>query len=99
MRSGCVRARELSYTARTFTGKQAAQWGLANHAVPLEQLGETVREITDGIASRAAQEAPSPAFKDLYAQGLSGSVTAALEYETNTEYEITDTAERLGSFG
>ena len=94
---GVRKARELSYTARTFTGKQAAEWGLANNAVPLEKLDETVREITDGIAS--CSPGSVAAFKDLYAQGLSGSVTAALDYETNTEYEITDTAERLGSFG
>lgn len=94
---GARKARELSYTARTFTGKQAAEWGLANYAVPLEQLDDTVKEITDGIVS--CSPGAVAAFKDLYAHWLSGSVTDALKYETDTEYEITDTAERLGEFG
>ena len=94
---GVRKARELSYTARTFTGKQAAEWGLANYAVPLEELDATVKEITDGIAS--CSPGAVSAFKDLYRHWLTGSVTDALAYETNTEYEIADTAERLGEFG
>ena len=68
---GVRKARELSYTARTFTGKQAAEWGLANNAVPLEKLDETVREITDGIAScspgsvRGLQRSLCPEFVGL----------------------------------
>jgi len=94
---GVRKARELSYTARTFTGKQAADWGLANYAVPLEELDATVKEITDGIAS--CSPGAVAAFKDLYGHWLTGSVDDALKYETNTEYEITDTADRLGEFG
>ncbi|MGI9219501.1 MAG: enoyl-CoA hydratase/isomerase family protein [Woeseiaceae bacterium] len=94
---GVRKARELSFTARTFTGKQAAEWGLANYAVPLEQLDETVKEITDGIAS--CSEGAVAAFKDLYNHWLTGSVDDGLKYELDTEYEITDTAERLGDFG
>ena len=94
---GVRKARELSYTARTFTGKQAAEWGLANYAVPLDDLDATVKEITDGIAS--CSPGAVTAFKDLYAHWLTGSVADALKYETDTEYEITDTAERLGQFG
>ena len=94
---GVRKARELSYTARTFTGKQAAEWGFANYAVPLEELDATVKEITDGIAS--CSPGAVAAFKDLYAHWLTGSVADALKYETDTEYEITDTAERLGQFG
>ena len=94
---GVRKARELSYTARTFTGKQAAEWGLANYAVPLDELDATVKEITDGIAS--CSPGAVAAFKDLYGHWLTGSVDDALKYETNTQYEITDTAERLGEFG
>jgi len=93
---GVRKARELSYTARTFTGKQAAEWGLANRAVPLAELDAAVKEVTDGIASTSPGAVA--AFKDLYDHWLTGSVDDALTYETNTEYEITDTAERLGGF-
>ena len=37
-----ARARELSYTARTFTGAEAAAWGLAARAVPLTDLDAAV---------------------------------------------------------
>jgi enoyl-CoA hydratase/carnithine racemase len=94
---GVRKARELSFTARTFTGKQAAEWGLANQAVPLADLDAAVKEITDGIAS--CSEGAVAAFKDLYNHWLTGSVDDGLKYELDTEYEISDTAERLGDFG
>jgi enoyl-CoA hydratase/carnithine racemase len=93
---GVRKARELSYTARTFTGRQAAEWGLANYAVPLEELDAAVKQITDGIAS--CSPGAVTAFKDLYGHWLTGSVDDALKYEESTEYEITDTADRLGEF-
>lgn len=94
---GVRKARELSFTARTFTGKQAAEWGLANYAVPLADLDATVKEITDGIASCSGGAVA--AFKDLYNHWLTGSVDDGLKYELDTDYEITDTADRLGGFG
>ncbi|NQV93642.1 MAG: enoyl-CoA hydratase/isomerase family protein [Sphingomonadales bacterium] len=93
---GIRKARELSFTARTFTGKEAAQWGLANRAVPLAELDAAVKELTDGIAATSAGAVA--AFKDLYDHWLTGSVDDALKYEVNTEYEISDTADRLGGF-
>ncbi len=94
---GVRKARELSFTARTFTGKEAAQWGLANRAVPLAELDAAVKELTDGIAE--CSEGAVAAFKDLYNHWLTCSVDDALKYEVNTEYDISDTAERLGDFG
>jgi enoyl-CoA hydratase len=52
------RARELLITGRTISGEEAAQMGLANRAVPIDQLDETVAELcrqivllpADGIA-------------------------------------------------
>ena len=93
---GVRKARELSFTARTFTGVEAADWGLANRAVPLAELDSAVKELTDGITS--CSQGSVAAFKDLYNHFLTGSVDDALQYETNTEYEIKDTAERLGDF-
>ena len=49
---GIVRARELSYTARTFTGVEAAEWGLATQAVPLEELDGAVNDLARTIARK-----------------------------------------------
>jgi enoyl-CoA hydratase/carnithine racemase len=93
---GVRRAREMSFTARAITGVEAAQWGLANHAVPLAELDAKVKEITDAIAENSAGAVA--AFRDLYQHWLTGSVDDALKYETNAVYEIDDTNERLGDF-
>ena len=39
-RIGAARAKQMMFTGDTITGKQAAEWGLANMAVPREQLDE-----------------------------------------------------------
>jgi len=93
---GVRRAREMSYTACTITGTQAWHWGLANHVVPLEELDAKVKQITDGIAANSAGAVA--AFKDLYKNWLTGSVTDGLKFETSAVYEIDDTNERLGDF-
>ena len=93
---GIRKARELSFTACTFTGKEAAEWGLANRAVPLEDLDAAVKKVTDGIAE--SSEGSVAAFKDLFDHWLTGSVDDALKYEARAEYEITDTNERLSGF-
>lgn len=93
---GVRKARELSFSARTFTGVEAALWGLANYSVPLDELDATVKEITDGIA--ANNKGSVAAFKDLYNHWLTGSVADGVQYELDTEYEISDTAERVAGF-
>jgi len=93
---GIRKARELSYTACTFSGREAAQWGLANHAVPLAELDAKVKQVTDGIAASSAGSVA--AFKDLYKHWLSGSVGDALKFEVCAEYEIDDTNDRLAQF-
>jgi enoyl-CoA hydratase len=93
---GIRKARELSFTARSFTGKEAADWGLANHAVPLADLDAVVKEVTDGIASSSSGSVA--AFKNLYDHWLTGSVEDAVNYEVQTEFEISDTAHRLAQF-
>jgi len=93
---GIRKARELSFTAYTFSGREAAQWGLANHSVPLEELDATVKQVTDSIAANSAGSVA--AFKDMYNHWLTGSVDDARKFEVAADYEIDDTNERLGQF-
>ncbi len=93
---GWAAARELSYTARTFTGAEAARLGLANRAVPGERLDEAVGELVEAICanSRGSIEA----CKDLYRVARQRPLDEGLRYEARTEYPIDDTEERLAAF-
>lgn len=50
---GLVRARELLFTGRRFSGAEAAQWGLAHRAAPAELLDAAVTELVDRLAAAA----------------------------------------------
>jgi enoyl-CoA hydratase/carnithine racemase len=97
---GVRRARELSFTARTFTGADAARWGLANESL------KDKATLDACVAARAAEIAAASrgavsAYKKLYAvheelRPLEESL--ALEVELDFP-EIDDTAKRLSEFG
>lgn len=93
---GKRRARELSYTARTFSGTEAALWGLANHSVPLAELDEAVKGIADEIVKNSSDSIA--AYKTLYNRGGCRTEKKALEVEEETEFHISDTNERLAEF-
>ena len=92
---GAARARELSYTARNFSGAEAAAWGMAT-AVPHAELDAAamVLAATIGANSRAALAA----YKDLYRQTAGATLKDGLAYEYGTEYPIGDADERLAGF-
>ncbi len=97
---GVRRARELSFTARTFPGADAARWGLANEALADSQALDAhvalrAREIASG--SRGAVGA----YKKLYAlHEENHPLEEALATEAELDFpEIDDTAARLGKFG
>jgi len=97
---GVRKARELSFTARTFSGAEAAAWGLANAAF------ETVEELDKAVADaarRIVENSPGAisAYKDLYALAEeSRPLEEALAEEVARDYpQITDTADRLAGFG
>ena len=93
---GVARARELSYTARTFTGVEAAAWGLAIRSVPRDELDAVVDEL---VATLLANSPGSlAAYKDLYRAALDSDMVAGLAYEAGAEYEIPDTDERVADF-
>jgi enoyl-CoA hydratase/carnithine racemase len=93
---GPARARELSYTARTFSGVDAAAWGLAVRSVPRAELDEAVDELIARIL--AMSPGSLAAYKDLYRVGLDTGLRAGLDYEASNTFAITDTDERIADF-
>jgi enoyl-CoA hydratase/carnithine racemase len=96
---GVRRARELSFTARTFTGSEAAQWGLANAAfTDKAALDAAVEQCASAIAqgSRGAVSA----YKKLYRlHEENRALEAALDAELQMDFpEIVDTIDRLKGF-
>ena len=94
---GTVRARELSYTARTFTGRDAYNYGMASHCVPLDQIDATVAEVAASIVANSPEALA--AYKDLYRNGQDRGMTDALQFEYDTQYPMSGAAERLVTFG
>lgn len=96
---GLRRARELSFTGRTFTGEEAARWGLANEAFADEAALEAgTRERCAAIVANSAEAIA--AYKDLYALAAERrAMPDALTEELARDYPgITDTDERLAGF-
>jgi enoyl-CoA hydratase/carnithine racemase len=95
-RVGMMRAKELSFTARTFSGTEAAEMGLALVAVPLAQLDEYVDDLCRNISVNS--KGSVAAYKDLYKAAENQGLDAGLGYEKETGYEVADVRERMGAF-
>lgn len=93
---GRRRARELSFTAMTFTGEDAAAWGLANRSVPIDRLDECVADYAEQICANSPGSIA--AYKALYNKGGGRTEKKALQYEEEKHFDIPDTAERLAEF-
>lgn len=93
---GRAKARELSLTARVFSGSEAAEMGMACRSAPAADLDDVVAELAETIAANSPGSLA--AYKDLYAVAEQVGVTDGLAYEASTAYEIDDTNERLASF-
>ena len=93
---GMRKARELSFTADTFTGRDAAEMGVANRAVPLDELESTVQELTEKITANSVDSIA--AYKVLYNNGAGKSVSEAVTFEQDNAFPIADTEERLAKF-
>lgn len=94
---GPVRARELSYTARTIGGREAFDLGIASHCVPLAELEEAVTELAAAIAENSPQSIA--AYKDLYSAQQQRGLHDGLQYEYATMYPMGDAGGRLDTFG
>jgi enoyl-CoA hydratase/carnithine racemase len=93
---GAARARYLSYTASTFTGQQAAEWGLAARSCPGTELDSAVTEVADSICANS--RGSLAAYKDLYRTFERLTLPEGLSYEARSEYRIDDTETRIARF-
>ncbi len=93
---GMTAARELSLTARSFSGVEARELGMVARTAPLADLDTATADLVTSIAGNSAGSLRS--YKDLYRQTMELPLTEALKYEADTEYPISDTAERLAGF-
>ena len=96
---GIRRAKELSYTARTFLGSEAVELGIASQAF---EDKETLDRMALDCAQSIAENSRSAlgAIKDLYRLSEESlSMPEALKAELASEYpDIDDTSERLSGF-
>ncbi len=93
---GLARARHLSYTARTFTGVEAAAWGLAAMSVPRDDLAATVAALADEMLENSSES--FVAYKDLFSAAEQLGIAAGLAYEADHDYPFTESDERLAGF-
>lgn len=93
---GAARARDLSYTARTFTGAQAAEWGIAAASAPLAELDALVGQYVEQILANSG--VALAAYKDLYRAALDHGLSDGLRYEYGTTYLIPYDGARLDAY-
>lgn len=93
---GLTKAKELSFTARTIKGAEAAALGIANRAVPLAELDEAVNALLEEMLPNSADSIA--AYKTLYNEGAGASVQHAVRFEEATHFDIADTSARLAEF-
>jgi len=95
-RVGMTRAKEMSLTARSISGAEAAQIGLANDCAPAAELDDLVDSVLGRILDNSAHVLA--AYKVLYRDTEDRTLSAGLAFEAGTVFEIPDTAERLSGF-
>jgi enoyl-CoA hydratase len=95
-RVGWLKAKELSFTARIITAKEAEEIGLINKMVPDDQLEAQVSELARGIMVNSLEAIA--AYKRLYNEGMLLTLRDGLRYEAQSEFSIADTQSRIDSF-
>lgn len=93
---GIRKAKELSFTARAISGKEAADIGLVNQSVPLAELEATVNNLANQILKNSGQTIA--AVKQLYQFGSNHTLQEGLEYEREFKMELTDKIDNLKNF-
>ena len=93
---GVLKARELSFTAKAVSGKEAERIGLVNRAFPDEQLEAEVQQVVQQILSNSQQTVA--VIKGLYYQSQQTTLEEGLAIELGTNVPITDRAEFIKNF-
>ena len=93
---GWRKGKDLSFTARIFTAREAFDMGLVNRVVPADQLKATVVALAKDILKNSRETIA--AIKHLYNKGMDLSLEEGLKMEAQTKFTITDTNERLRRF-
>ena len=94
---GVARARELSYTARTFTGTEAAAMGMAVRSVPLAELDGAVDEMAAAIVENSPDSIA--VYKDLYRNQQNSGLGDGLAFEYSADYDMSGAGDRIAGFG
>jgi len=93
---GLRKAKELSFTAQTISGQEAARIGLVNQSVPLSDLKSTVENLISRIVANSGQTIS--AMKQLYHFGSQHTLKEGFEFERNFKVELTDKKDTLKNF-
>jgi enoyl-CoA hydratase len=93
---GIMKAREMSFTSQTISGKEAEQYGMANKSVPASELHDYVFNIAKTILGNSRQAVA--AFKHLYHEGSHTTLKEGLKIESAFNTDITDRTEFLREF-
>lgn len=93
---GLAKAKELSFTARTINGAEAAALGIANRAVPLAELDAAVDDLLAEMLPNSGDSIA--AYKNLYNKGAAAATQQAVQFEESSQFAIGDTTDRLAEF-
>jgi enoyl-CoA hydratase/carnithine racemase len=96
-RIGYLKAKELMYTSRLVSGKEAVEIGLANRCVPDNELKDAVMELAGAIVENSWFSLRT--YKMLMREARGMKLSEALEFERkNSPGMGPDTIERLEKF-
>jgi enoyl-CoA hydratase len=93
---GILKAKEMSFTCKPISGKEAERIGLVNRAVHLQDLDNAGLEMANDIMKNSAQTIA--AFKHLYNEGMDTTLAEGLKIESEFLTDITDRTEFLREF-
>jgi len=93
---GIMKAREMSFTSQTISGKEAEYYGMANKSVAPAELEPYVLNIAKTILGNSRQAIA--AFKHLYHEGSHTTLKEGLKIESGFNADITDRTEFLRQF-
>ncbi len=95
-RIGWMKAKELTFTAKMITAREALCINMINMVVIPEKLNETVNDLSKKIMNNSLSAIA--AHKYLYNHSMLYTLENGLHLEAKTDFVITDTEERLARF-